>query len=401
MQRTQIAIVGAGPTGLLLGALLHRAGISNVIVERCRAEDILARSQACVLEDDSIAVLNAAGLSLGAQALRQDSLLLSVDGRSHRVELARLTAGRGLTQCSQTELTRSLMRARAAAGMHTIYEAQQVSLHGFLGADAPLLRYRKQDQDHEIRCDYIAGCDGFHGVSRASVPPDAYRCYERLYPFGWLGVLAECPAAAPELLLAQHPRGFALSVMAGPQRSHSYIQCSLSDRLTQWSDTQFWAELRRRLGPDLGSTLPVAPALDMSITPLRSFVLEPVRFGRLLLAGDAAHVVPPTGAKGLNLAATDTQELSEALAQACRGDHAEQGLNNYSERALRRTWRAERFSWALTRLLHSFPDQNSFDQRIQQAELEHLLDSRAAQTVLAESFVGQPASAGGAPGVFT
>ncbi|MDI4634254.1 4-hydroxybenzoate 3-monooxygenase [Pelomonas sp. V22] len=390
MPSTQVAIIGAGPSGLLLGQLLGKAGIHNLILEQRSAEHVLARVRAGILEHGTVQLLDEAGVAerLRAEGLVHDGLYIAFDGQRQHIDLSGLTGGRAVTVYGQTEITRDLMAARAAAGMATHYEAAGVALHDFEnGSGKPWLSYLRNGKPEVLQCDYIAGCDGFHGVSRHSVPPEAMKTFERTYPFGWLGVLADTPPVAPELVYAQHPRGFALCSMRSKTRSRCYIQCKLTDSLAQWSDELFWAELRMRLDPVSAAALQPAAAIEKSIAPLRSFVAEPMRFGRLFLAGDAAHIVPPTGAKGLNLAASDVRYLAQGLIEHYR-EHSSAGLNHYSARALRRVWRAERFSFAMTRLLHSFPDQGSFDHKLQQAELDYLFSSRAAQTALAENYVG-------------
>lgn len=386
MQRTPVAIIGAGPAGLLLGALLHRASVPNIIIERRSPEQVLEEQRTCLLEPATLDLLRQLQLEGCLLNPAIAELHLSHGGQRQRLAIAELT-GQHLAICSQVELTRQLMQARAAAGLCSWYEAQHVKPSGFLQGNSAQVQFERLGQTQSLACDYIVGCDGFHGACRSAVPPDAYRCFERVYPFAWLGVIAACEAPLAEPVFAHHSRGFAHCSPAGGPRVHAQIQCSLSDRLEQWGETQFWAELRRRLDPDTANALQAAPALDRRITPVRSFVVEPLHFHRLLLAGDAAHVVPPTAGKGLNLAAADVADLAELLA-AQLGGAAPEALGSYSERALRRVWRAERFSWWLTRLLHSFPDQNGFDHRIQQAELEHLRLARSAQLGLAEGFAG-------------
>ncbi|MDM4768008.1 4-hydroxybenzoate 3-monooxygenase [Pelomonas sp. SE-A7] len=387
-QSTQVAIIGAGPSGLLLGHLLARAGIHNVILERHSAEHVLGRVRAGILERTTVDLLDQAGLAerLHRESLVHDGIYIAFDGQRQHIDLKGLS-GHAVVVYGQTEITRDLMSARAAAGLVTHYEASGVALHDFQNGQKPWLSYLRQGKPQELHCDFIAGCDGFHGVARHSVPPDAIRTFERTYPFGWLGVLADTPPVAPELVYAQHPRGFALCSMRSKTRSRCYLQCSLTDSVEQWSDELFWAELRSRLDPVSAAALQPAPSIEKSIAPLRSFVAEPMRFGKLFLAGDAAHIVPPTGAKGLNLAVSDVRYLAEGLIEHFR-ERSRVGLDHYSARALRRVWRAERFSWAMTRLLHSFPDQGSFDHKLQQAELDYLFSSRAAQTALAENYVG-------------
>ncbi len=387
--RTQVVIVGAGPAGLLLGQLLARGGVDALILERQSADYVLGRIRAGVLEQGSVEVLGEAGVGqrLLAEGLPHEGIELAFDGQRHRIDLAALT-GRRVTVYGQTEVTRDLMQARAQAGLRTVYEATDVSLHGFDG-NSPMVRWRAGGRAHEARCDYIAGCDGFHGVARASVPTGALRTFERVYPFGWLGVLCDTPPVSDELIYANHPRGFALCSMRSRTRSRYYVQCGLDERVQDWSDDRFFDELRSRLDAEAAERLVTGPSIEKSIAPLRSFVAEPMRFGRLLLAGDAAHIVPPTGAKGLNLAIADVRNLARALIASCRhGDEAD--LETYSARSLRRVWKAVRFSWWMTTLMHRFPETGEFDQRIQEAELGYLVGSRAASTALAENYTGLP-----------
>lgn len=387
--RTQVAIIGAGPSGLLLGALLHRSGIDAVIVEQRSAEYVLGRIRAGVLEQTAVELLEQAGVAdrLHREGLPHDGVELAFDGQLHRIDLHALT-GKRVTVYGQTEVTQDLMDARAAGGLATVYEASEVSVHGFDG-DAPVVRYRSNGREHTIACDFIAGCDGYHGVTRASVPAGAIATYERVYPFGWLGVLADVPPARAELVYANHERGFALCSQRSRTRSRYYVQCSLDDRAEQWSDAAFWDELRRRLPAEVAERVTTGASIEKSIAPLRSFVAEPMRFGRLFLAGDAAHIVPPTGAKGLNLAASDVGYLARALVEHYL-DKSSAGLDAYSERCLRRIWKAERFSWWFTSLMHRFPDTGAFGQKIQHAELDYLVGSHAASTAMAENYVGLP-----------
>jgi p-hydroxybenzoate 3-monooxygenase len=386
--RTQVAIVGAGPAGLLLGALLHRAGVDTVIVEQRSAEYVLGRIRAGVLEQTTMDLLDEAGVSSRAHAegLVHEGIELSFGGRRHRIDFKALT-GKHVLVYGQTEVTRDLMHAREADGLPTVYDAEHVSVHGFDGAQ-PQVRWRQDDADHVLDADFIAGCDGFHGVCRASVPAQAIQTFERVYPFGWLGLLSETPPIAHELIYSNHPRGFSLCSMRSTHRSRYYLQVPADDKVERWSDDDFWAELRRRLDPDVAGTLVTGPALEKSIAPLRSFVAEPIRFGRLFLAGDAAHIVPPTGAKGLNLAASDVGYLAGALTRHYAGD--DHGIDTYSERCLRRIWRAERFSWWFTSLMHDFPETGAFGHKMQMAELDYLVHSTAASTALAENYVGLP-----------
>ncbi|SOY93105.1 p-hydroxybenzoate hydroxylase [Cupriavidus taiwanensis] len=387
--RTQVAIIGAGPAGLLLGQLLARAGIDNVIVEQRSPEYVLGRIRAGILESVTVDALKRAGVAarLQEEGLVHDGIELSFDGQRHRIDLHALV-GRSVTVYGQTEVTRDLMAARQEAGITTVYDAQDVSLHDFDSA-RPVVRYRKDGVTHEIHCDYIAGCDGFHGVSRQSVPQTATQLFERVYPFGWLGVLSDTPPVADELIYASHERGFALCSMRSRTRSRYYVQVPSSERVEDWSDERFWDELRRRLDPQSAQSLVTGPSIEKSIAPLRSFVCEPMRFGNLFLAGDAAHIVPPTGAKGLNLAASDVLTLADGLIAACRHDDKRE-LDAYSARCLRRIWKAERFSWWLTSLMHRFPDADPFSLRMQRAELDYLVGSDAACRALAENYVGLP-----------
>jgi p-hydroxybenzoate 3-monooxygenase len=388
MKRTQVVIVGAGPAGLLLGQLLQRAGIDTLILERRSADYVLGRIRAGVLEQGSVDVLESAGVAarLHAEGLVHDGVQIGFRGQQHRIDLKALT-GKSVTVYGQTEVTRDLMDARAASGAPSMYEADDVALHDYAGS-SPRVTYRHQGKEHEVACDFIAGCDGFHGVSRRSIPAAALTIFERVYPFGWLGVLADVPPPWSDLIYANSERGFALASMRSATRVRCYVQCSLEDRVEQWSDERFWSEFRERMGDSVGAHLSNAPSIEKSIAPLRSFVAEPLRFGRLFLAGDAAHIVPPTGAKGLNLAVSDVFYLSEAL-RGFYADRSAHSLEQYTPRCLRRIWRAERFSWWMTSQLHRFPGDN-FDARMQQTELEYLFESHAAQMGLAENYVGLP-----------
>jgi p-hydroxybenzoate 3-monooxygenase len=389
--RTQVAIIGAGPSGLLLGQLLHKAGISNVIVERQSGDYVLGRIRAGILEQVAVNLLREAGVGgrVDREGIVHHSIELVFAGERHPIDVHGLTGGKVVTAYGQTELTRDLMEARAAQGLPTIYEAKDVSVHGFDG-DRPTVRYQKDGTSHELQCDFIAGCDGFHGVCRASVPQGAIREYERVYPFGWLGVLADVPPVSPHAIVyGNSERGFSLCSMRSLTRSRYYVQCPLDDKVEDWSDARFWDELRSRLDPELAQKIVTGPSIEKSIAPLRSFVAEPMRFGRLFLAGDAAHIVPPTGAKGLNLAATDVKYLSGAFIEHYL-DKTDAGIDSYSQRCLRRIWKAERFSWWLTNLMHRFPDTEGFGQRMQEAELDYLVNSTAASTALAENYVGLP-----------
>jgi p-hydroxybenzoate 3-monooxygenase len=389
--RTQVAIIGAGPSGLLLGQLLSKAGIDNIIIERQSAPYVLSRIRAGILEQVTVDLLDEAGV--GARLHREGTVHHSIElvfgGVRHPIDVHGLTGGKNVTAYGQTELTHDLMDARGAAGWPIVYEAADVSIHDFDG-QSPKVRYRKDGQAHEIECAFIAGCDGFHGVCRASLPAGSITEYEKVYPFGWLGVLADVPPVSPHAIVyANSERGFALCSMRSPTRSRYYVQCPLEDKVDEWSDERFWTELRSRLDPDLASRIITGASIEKSIAPLRSFVAEPMRFGALFLAGDAAHIVPPTGAKGLNLAATDVKYLAGALIEHFQ-ERSPAGIDSYSARCLARIWKAERFSWWLTSLMHRFPDTGGFGQKIQEAELDYLVRSKAASTVLAENYVGLP-----------
>ena len=389
--KTQVAIVGAGPSGLLLGALLHRAGIDNIILERQSGEYVLGRIRAGILEQVTVDLLHEAGVGAGVnkEGTVHHAIELVFKNQRHPIDVTQLTGGKVVTAYGQTEVTRDLMQHRAALGLPTVYEAKDVALHDFDSA-SPHITYEKDGQSHRVDCRFIAGCDGFHGVSRASVPKGAITEYEKVYPFGWLGVLADVPPVSPHAIVyANSERGFALCSMRSMTRSRYYVQCPLSDTVDAWSDQRFWDELRLRLDPDLAGRIVTGPSIEKSIAPLRSFVAEPMRFGSLFLAGDASHIVPPTGAKGLNLAATDVKYLSQAFIEYFN-DKTDAGIDTYSERCLRRIWRAERFSWWLTSLMHSFPDTQGFGQKVQEAELDYLVHSEALSRSLAENYVGLP-----------
>jgi p-hydroxybenzoate 3-monooxygenase len=386
--RTQVAIIGAGPAGLLLGQILHRNGIDNIILERQTGEYVLGRIRAGVIEQVAVDLIDEAGVGarMHREGLVHDGTQICADGVRRRIDFRALT-GKTVMVYGQTEITRDLMDGRAACGAPTVYEAEDVQLRDFDG-HRPRVLYRKDGREFEIACDFIAGCDGFHGVSRRSAPPGSIRNYERVYPFGWLGLLSDTPPVSDELIYIRHDLGFALCSMRSPTRSRYYLQCSLAEQVDAWPDARFWEELRLRLDDEANARLVTGPSIEKSIAPLRSFVAEPMRFGRLFLAGDAAHIVPPTGAKGLNLAASDVRYLSLALIEFYR-EQTTTGLDRYSERALARVWQAERFSWWMTMLLHTFPDAG-FDRKIQRAELEYVFTSRTAATALAEQYVGLP-----------
>ncbi|MBC2885498.1 4-hydroxybenzoate 3-monooxygenase [Ochrobactrum sp. CM-21-5] len=387
--RTNVVIIGSGPSGLLLGQLLTRAGIDNVILDRVSEDYILGRVRAGVLEEGTVRLMDEAGASgrLHREGLPHDGFALAFDGRDHRIDLHKLT-GKRVTVYGQTELTHDLMDERRKSGALGIYEAANVVPHDFDGA-SPYVTYEKDGVTYRIDCDYIAGCDGYHGISRKSVPQCAVTLYEKIYPFGWLGVLADIPPVDHELIYANHERGFALCSMRSLTRSRYYIQCSLDEKIEDWSDDRFYDELRRRLPANHAEALVTGPSFEKSIAPLRSFVAEPMRFGKLFLVGDAAHIVPPTGAKGLNLAASDVHYLFEGLRELYL-EKSPSGIDAYSKRALARIWKAERFSWSMTKMLHRFPGMGAFDQKVQEAELDYISGSRAASTALAENYVGLP-----------
>ena len=379
--RTQVAIIGAGPAGLMLGKLLENAGVDNIIIEKKSAEYVLGRIRAGVLEQVSMDLLDAAGVGerMHREGLVHRGVALSFDGDVQRIGFG----DHKVMIYGQTEVTRDLMEARRA---ETVYEADDVALHE-IDSTAPRVSYRKGGRSHELDCDFIAGCDGFHGISRASMPAAAIRTYERVYPFGWLGVLVEQPPVADELIYAHHERGFALCSMRSKSRSRYYVQVAATESVAAWSDDRFWDELRVRLNPDTAAALKTGPSIEKSIAPLRSFVAEPLRYGALFLAGDAAHIVPPTGAKGLNLAMHDVKILAEAMIAFYRqGTRA--GIDSYSDQALKRIWLAERFSWWMTSLLHTFPETGPFGRRIQRAEFDYLRYSPAAQRSFAENYSG-------------
>ena len=388
--RTQVAIIGAGPAGLLLGQLLTASGIDNVILERQSAAHVLSRIRAGVLEPGTVDLLDAAGAGtrLHREGLPHGGFSLSFDGEALRIDLDALT-GRRVTVYGQTEVTRDLMALREASGAPTFYSAE-VTLHGTSGS--PVVGFTRDGVRSELRSDFIAGCDGFHGVCRASVPPDQLRVFERAYPFGWLGVLVDRPPAAAELVYARSERGFALCSQRSASRSRYYIQCSTTERVEDWSDDRFFDELCRRIPAGTAAALQRGPAIEKSIAPLRSFVAEPLRFGRLFLAGDAAHIVPPTGAKGLNLALHDVRCLHEAFDGHYRAGSAS-GIEGYSARVLERIWRVQRFSWAMTTLLHGFPGADAFSRRLQRAEFDALAASPVLQRAMAEDYVGGPSRA--------
>ncbi len=386
--RTQVCIIGGGPAGLLLSQLLHRAGIDTIILERRSRDYVLSRIRAGVLEWGSVQMLREAGVGdrMDREGFPHEGVYLAAQNRGFRIDFKART-GKPVMVYGQTEVTHDLYAARDAMGGVIIDEAEGVTPHG-VDTDAPHVTYVKDGAEHRIDCDFVAGCDGFHGVSRKTIPASVLREYERVYPFGWLGVLSRTPPCAEELIYANHERGFALCSMRNENLSRYYIQAPVDDPLEKWSDDAFWDELRRRIPQDVAESMVTGPSIEKSIAPLRSFVAEPMRWGRLFLVGDAAHIVPPTGAKGLNLAVSDVHYLYHGLVQHYQGD--DEGIDRYSEKALSRVWKATRFSWWFTTTMHRFPDQTAFDQNIQESELAYLESSEAAQTVLAEQYVGIP-----------
>ena len=387
--KTQVAIIGAGPSGLLLGQLLYQNGIDNVILERKSGEYVLSRIRAGVLEHTTVQGLEKAGAAerMHREGLVHHGVELVFNHQHIRVDFEK-EIGKHVVVYGQTEVTRDLMDARAATGGITVYEAEDVALHD-IDSDAPYVTYRHNGENHRLDCDFIAGCDGFHGVSRQSIPADVLKTYERVYPFGWLGLLSDTPPVSEELIYAKHANGFALCSQRSTTRSRYYLQVPLSDTVEDWSDERFWQELKNRLPPEAAAKLVTGPSLEKSIAPLRSFVSEPMRYHSLFLAGDAAHIVPPTGAKGLNLAAGDVQCLADAFADFY-GNHSRAGIDGYSERCMKRVWAAERFSWYMTKLLRTFPDGDEFEEKMQQAEFNQLKLTEHAAKVLAENYVGLP-----------
>ncbi|KWR79105.1 MULTISPECIES: 4-hydroxybenzoate 3-monooxygenase [Pseudomonas] len=388
--KTQVAIIGAGPSGLLLGQLLQRAGIDNVILERQSPDYVLGRIRAGVLEQGTVDLLREASANarMDAEGLPHDGFELVLDGRRERIDLKGLTGGKNVMVYGQTEVTRDLMEARQASGALSIYEAGDVQLHEVQG-EKPYVTFSKDGETARLDCDYIAGCDGFHGVSRQTIPADKLKSYERVYPFGWLGLLSDTPPVNHELIYASSERGFSLSSMRSATRSRYYLQVGLDEKVEDWSDERFWDELKRRLPADAAARLVTGPSLEKSIAPLRSFVVEPLQYGKLFLVGDAGHIVPPTGAKGLNLAASDVDALYRILVKVY-GEGRVELLQRYSEVALRRIWKAERFSWWMTSMLHKFPDNDAFTQKMLDTELAYFLDSQAGRTCIAENYVGLP-----------
>jgi p-hydroxybenzoate 3-monooxygenase len=387
--RTQVGIVGAGPAGLMLGHLLHQRGIDSVIVENRSQEYVVERVRAGVLEQATVDLMHDAGVGdrLDRQGMRHEGLFIAFGGRRHRIDLSGLTGGRAITVYGQHEVVKDLVQARLVSGRPLTFEAAEVSIDRI--DTSPVLRFRERGESREVGCDFIAGCDGFHGICRPAIPADRRRTYERTYPFAWLGVLAQAAPSSSELVYSRHERGFALFSMRTPEVTRLYLQCAPHEDIADWPDDRIWDELRTRLRTDDGWTPNTGPITQKNVTEMRSFVVEPMQYGRLFLAGDAAHIVPPTGAKGLNLAMADVWRLAGAIAEFYRSGR-ETGLDEYTIRGLRRTWRAQRFSWWMTSMLHRADTDNPFDHRRQLAELEYLVSSTAAMTSLAENYAGAP-----------
>ena len=387
--KTQVCIIGSGPAGLLLSQLLHNAGIDSIILERQTREHVEGRIRAGVLEAGSVEALAEAGIGerMNREGLLHDGFNLAFDGDHHRIDLKGLT-GKQVTVYGQTEVTKDLIALRLSQGAEIVFGAQDVAPADVTSA-RPLVNYTIDGATHEVECDFVAGCDGFHGVSRKTIPDSVRRTFERVYPFGWLGILSETPPVSDELIYANHQRGFALCSMRSTTRSRYYVQCSTDDDIVNWSDDRFWDELSVRIGEDAAKDLVRGPSIEKSIAPLRSFVCEPMRHGNLFLAGDAAHIVPPTGAKGLNLAIADVRYLSRALVEHYRSGNAD-WLDNYSATCLKRIWKVERFSWQMSMMLHQFPDNSPFAKRMQRAEFDYIASSETASRAIAENYVGLP-----------
>ncbi|MDE2435563.1 MAG: 4-hydroxybenzoate 3-monooxygenase [Sphingomonadales bacterium] len=387
--KTQVAIIGAGPAGLMLGHLLRAEGVDCVVLERHTPDYVLSRIRAGVLEQVAVDLMTRLGLDdrLKAEGLVEEGFNLADGERLIRIDCMGLT-GKSVVVYGQTEITKDLMDAAPGRGLEVIYGTEDVALHA-VESDAPYVTWRKDGSDHRLDARFIAGCDGFHGPSRKAIPASVAREYERVYPFGWLGILADVPPCNHELIYANHERGFALASMRSHTRSRYYIDVPLTEKLEDWSDDRLWDELAIRLGPDAAANITRGPALEKSIAPLRSYVFEPMRHGSLLLCGDAAHIVPPTGAKGLNLAASDVHYASEALCGHFKRNDSD-GVAGYSAKALARVWKSERFSWSLTKLMHRFPEDGPFERAMQVAELDYIANSKAAQTSIAENYVGLP-----------
>jgi len=387
--KTQVGIIGSGPAGLMLSQLLHNAGIENLVVDRQSREHIEGRVRAGVLEQGTVKALHDAGVSerLLAEGTPHEGFNLSFDGNLHRIDLKKLT-GKTVTVYGQTELTKDLIAHRLAQNANLIFSANNVRPDN-ITSKTPSIHFEKDGDKHQINCEFIVGCDGYHGVSRQSIPENVLRVFERDYPFGWLGILCDAPPVSEELIYANHTNGFALCSMRSSTRSRYYIQCDANDQIDNWSDEQFYDELSVRIGETVASNLVRGASFEKSIAPLRSFVAEPMRYGNLFLAGDAAHIVPPTGAKGLNLAIADVRILSRAFLQHYK-HHNPTELNNYSDTCLQRVWKVERFSWYLSMLMHQLPNHSPFEKKMQRAEFDYIASSEAASKTIAENYIGLP-----------
>jgi p-hydroxybenzoate 3-monooxygenase len=387
--KTQVAIIGSGPSGLLLGQLLRKQGIDNVILERVSAEHVLGRIRAGVIEAGFVSLMEEAGIAdrMKAEGEIHSAVEIAVNNTRHHIDLETLTGGKSVTVYGQTEITRDLMAARTASGQQSYYEATNVTLHDIKG-DAPYVTFEHEGNSRRLDCDYIAGCDGSHGVSRPSIPKGVLKEYEKIYPFGWLGLLADTPPVNYELIYIRNERGFALCSKRSETRSRYYLEVPLGEKVEDWSDDRFWAELKNRLPEDVAPKLVTGPSLEKSIAPLRSYVAEPMQYGRLFLVGDAAHIVPPTGAKGLNLAASDVNTLYRILTKVY-GEGRIDLIPRYSEICLRRVWNGVRFSWWMTNMLHSYSD-DAFEEKIRRSELNFFLSQDSRRQILAEQYVGLP-----------